>query len=351
MNRLLTICIPTYNRKDVLLNDVSKYLSSKDQRFALKINDNASYDGTFEALSLIKDERLEINKNPLNVGTRNGICALSNSQTKYILFLLDKDTIDIKELPHFIDYLEKERPCFGYIDLNINSEYSVENFMAGLDSILNVAYLCKHPSGFFWRKDIFEEEIKKDFYKEEKVSTFDFMLDLINGPVASKHPASIVHMPVVINANIRRDLPKGKYKGSFTYNVSNIWFGKEKRIFEYQTYLRSALSLDLPAEDKQKLVLSLTDKGIARVTTGLFDIMQNKAACDHYHLHTRVVSIKEMYKNTIEILKNLTEIGRDKLPAKFIKITKCYLFLKSVARCAKRKVKAIYTKPHSGMSA
>lgn len=352
MERLLSICKPTFNRKDVLISDIQYYFTSTDKRFCIKVNDNCSTDGTIDELQSISDERLQFKINPENLGTiRNCIGALTGACSKYIMLVLDKDTLDVNELPYFLDYLEKEEPAFGYVDLNIKSKRGVDCYCAGKDAILHTSYLSKHPSGFFWRTDIFEAEVNKPFYKDENISKFDFIFDLINGPIASKYPSSIVHFPLVINANIRTDLPKNKYKGSFGYDASNIYFGKEKRVFEYQTYLRSTLSLDLPAEDKQKLVSSLTDKGIATVTTGLYDFMQNKAACEHYHLHTRIVSIKEMYINTIEILRNLTEMGRGELPAKFIKKTKCYLFLKSVARCAKRKVKAIYTKPHSGMSA
>ena len=74
----------------------------------------------------------------------------------------------------------------------------------------------------------------------------------MNGPIASKYPATIVYMPLIINANIRTDMTSKKYKGSYGYDASNIWFGKEKRTLEYEIFLKSASSLEVKRDPNRK---------------------------------------------------------------------------------------------------
>lgn len=342
MKRLLTICKPSFNRKDVIISDIRHYIELDDMRFSIKVNDNHSTDGTVEALSLINDSRLTVKVNNTNKGPlQNWNAALSNADSEYILLLLDKDTLDMNVFPKFLDYLEKEKPCFGYIDLKNKEEYRIENFAPGIESIMKVAYLSKHPSGFFWRTDIFEDEFNKSFY--DNIKTFDFIYDCLNGPIASKYPASIVYMPVIINANIRKDLVSKKYKGSFGYDASNIYFGKEKRTLEYEIYLKSALSLDIPKHDKVKLIKALTTKGICSVTTALYNVMLNKTACKHYHLHTRKVSLIEMIRNAHEILNIFKKNANNVI--QHINFISFMIESKALLRDIKLLVKSIYSKP------
>ena len=352
MDRLLTICKPTYNRIQVLAADIKDYLVLQDERFCIKVNDNNSTDDTIPVLSNIKDKRLIVNKNPVNLGTmRNGIAALKGAKSKYIMLLLDKDTIDMRVFPLFLDYLEKEEPYFGYVDLNINSPIYIENFQPGIESIIKVAYLSKHPSGFFWRADLFDEEITKPNYSDYQ--TFDFIYDLINGSLAVKYPSTIVHMPLIINENIRTDNLVKKYatKGSYGYDTSNIYFGKEKRLFEFQTYIKSALSLDLSIEDKQSLTILLSNRAVSNVTTVLHDMMLNKTLCTHYHLNIRKITFKEMVNNTRDVLEVFKHETKDVLPQHFVKTYSRMRLIKTIIILVRHLVRALYVKPKDGKSA
>lgn len=61
--KVLSICIPTYNRKEVLIDEIKQYLSVQDERFCIKVNDNCSTDGTVAALLQIHDDRLIVSRN------------------------------------------------------------------------------------------------------------------------------------------------------------------------------------------------------------------------------------------------------------------------------------------------
>ena len=121
--KVLSICIPTYNRKEVLIDEIKQYLSVQDERFCIKVNDNCSTDGTVTALLQIHDDRLIVSRNEKNEGSvPNWMKALLNCNSEYVIFVLDKDLIDIKYLSAFIDYLVSDKPNFGYVDLDINKQ-------------------------------------------------------------------------------------------------------------------------------------------------------------------------------------------------------------------------------------
>ena len=310
MNKVLTICIPTYNRKDVLIKEVGDYLTVDDNRFIVKVNDNCSTDGTRAALKEIRDPRLVCHFNEENKGSiPNWIQALSGNDSDYLIFTLDKDLVDIKQLEEFIDYLDKEKPFFGYVDLDISKPKGVENYVPGFQNVLKMAYLDKHPSGYFYRRDLFENAIKRDSFL--KLDTkFDFPFEVINAELAVEYPSVIIKGGLVINANYRKELQGNK---TLSYDESNIWFGAPRRFIEYGYYIESVVNLNLPASQKRELVEIVTKKGIANVTYTLRTIMQNENTCTHYNVRTRSVNYVEMYKNSNRILKIFNEKTKNKL--------------------------------------
>lgn len=310
MSKVLTICIPTFNRKDVLIREVSDYLSVKDKRFCIKVSDNCSTDGTQEALRKIADERLKINVNKENIGSiPNWIKSLSENDSDYLLFTLDKDLVDIKQLQQFINYLEKEKPYFGYVDLDISKEVGVDTFLPGYDNILKMAYLDKHPSGYFYRRELFEKAIKRDsFLKIDP--RFDFPFEIINAELALAYPSVIVRGGLIINASYRKDIIEGK---TLSYDENNIWYGGPRRFVEFSYYIDSALSLPLSLENRYKLIRLNTKRGVDNVTFTLERLMKNETASTHYNVEMRNVGFVEMLSNTTNIFKILKEQAKGRL--------------------------------------
>lgn len=298
---LLSICIPTYNRKHVIVPDVKRYLSINDYRFCVKISDNCSDDGTKEELMSINDSRLIYNFNNYNYGgISNAFHALHKSPSKYLLYVLDKDTVDEKLLSRFLDYLEDKSPYYGYVDLSNNLPFHETIYKAGRDAILHTAFLSKHPSGFFWRKDLYDEESEKDYY-QSIYKTFDFQFDLMAGFLGAKYDATIFYWPLIINANLRVT-SSSKPEKTLTYCEKNIFFGKEKRILAYKHYMDCVKSIQLNVADKSDISKQLTFKCIGQVTTELRYLYNHKDICFHYNITPRKVSFTEMIENLGDVL-------------------------------------------------
>lgn len=306
--QVLSICIPTYNRKDVLVAEVKDYLSVKDDRFKVVVQDNCSTDGTSEDISVIQDGRLIYRKNESNEGSiPNWIKSLSGNDTEYLLFTLDKDLVDIRKLTDFINYLEQEKPAFGYVDLSNNKPYHIQHNSRGIDSIRKVAYLSKHPSGYFWKRELFEYEIEQPYFKVIRPK-FDFPFEVINAHISVQNDSVIVYMPLIINANMRK--LQGK---TLSYDESNIYFSCKKRLEEFQLYLSDAYSLDLPLSEKKIVAKVLFKKVLGQVTMRLRMAMRHKANCEHYNLTPRIVSVPEMLGNIWKAQRLFRKISKGNL--------------------------------------
>lgn len=105
MDKLLTIAIPTYNRKkyiDIALNSV---FSQYDERIEVIVSDNCSTDGTGEYVKE-KYPGIVYYKNEENVGMENFQRCYKRATGKYILLLGDDDVITEGSLKVILDFLE-----------------------------------------------------------------------------------------------------------------------------------------------------------------------------------------------------------------------------------------------------
>lgn len=301
---LMSICIPTYKRKEVLIPDVKRYLSVLDDRFIVKVNDNHSEDGTVDELMAIGDSRLIVKENAVNFGSvPNWMLALSDSEAEYLLFVLDKDTIDETLLPDFLDMLNRERPYFGFIDLSNGAERRLSAYKKGIDAVRNVAFLSKHPSGYFWRTDLFESEIEKDYFKKIDPK-FDFPFEMIAGSLATMYDAMIVHWPLIINENLRKnENPSINYAKTYTYNEDNIFYGAKRRLVEFGYYIDLLYNLQLPGAARRSVAKKLTRTACANVSVTMRSLYMNDAACSHYNIRKRKVFFPEMLTNIFSALQ------------------------------------------------
>ena len=297
---VLSICIASYNRKDIIVSDVKKYLSLDDTRFQVIVQDDGSTDGTFQELEKIKDSRLKLRKNKVNLGgLQNAKAALDNNdESEYVLNLNDKDCIAPNVMPTFLDYLEENTPYYGYVDLSNDKPIYVESVKKGIDALSKISYLCKHPSGFFWRSDLFHEEINKDYYKQLPPK-FDYQFDLMYAHCAVRYDGVIVYMPLIINSFMRPELAGNK---SYTYSEENIFFGVPKRLETYEIFLKDIPILDTDEKTKSRIQYVVTHRFAGFVTTLARYFLKHSEVCYHYNLTPRLVSFWEMEKNLISVL-------------------------------------------------
>lgn len=125
MDKLLTIAIPTYNRKILLKRALDSILCQMDNRVEVIVSDNASEDGTME---MMKQDypQVEYSRNEKNIGGEANFikcCNLANG--KYFILFGSDDVLVENSLKKIIDFLEKNPDCAcAFINHSfLNGEY------------------------------------------------------------------------------------------------------------------------------------------------------------------------------------------------------------------------------------
>lgn len=124
---LISVIIPTHNRKLLLKNAIDSVLNQTYQKFEIIIVDDCSTDGTKDYVLSLKDARIKYFRNEKNLyaaASRN--VGIKNSNGEFIAFLDDDDE-------WFPQKLEKQIPIFknekvGLVYSSINLFFEAYNF-------------------------------------------------------------------------------------------------------------------------------------------------------------------------------------------------------------------------------
>lgn len=315
--RLLSICIPTYNRFSIIKADIETYLSLKDERFCVKVVDNCSTDSTYEYLKGIKDERLIVKRNEKNIGAiQNMFASLMNNDSEYSLLVLDKDIVDISLLSAFLDELEKSNESFGFIDPEMRQSNNKEkpctlSFTKGYESIYKMAYLNQHPSGYLYKSELIDKVCQSSVFASLE-KDFVFPFEVINAGLALEYDSVIFRWPIIIRAKERQEDPL-----SITYNKSNIWYSAPQRLFFYSAYSKSVFNLDLTLQQEKKLISYLTQNVLNETTLLLRKLMKNDYACSHYKIQKENIGFAEMHNNILKVLKKMNEMTKSHFSSQY----------------------------------
>ena len=121
MEKLLTIAIPTFNRKDCLRLALESIISQCDERIEVLVSDNASSDGTEEMVRRYFP-MVKYYRNAENLGMKNFRLCYEKSNGRYMMLLGDDDVIVENRLGIILSFLE-ENPDLSLVFLN-NREFN-----------------------------------------------------------------------------------------------------------------------------------------------------------------------------------------------------------------------------------
>lgn len=89
----VTIAIPTYNGSGWIKACLKSILSQSFKNYQINISDDRSTDDTIEVIKKIKDKRIQIHKNKVNVGYAKNLQIIKKFVKTDILFLMGQDDI------------------------------------------------------------------------------------------------------------------------------------------------------------------------------------------------------------------------------------------------------------------
>jgi glycosyltransferase involved in cell wall biosynthesis len=178
---LVSICIPTYRRPELLERAVRSCLAQTYPHFEILITDNSSDDASRDMVGRINDPRIRYHKNEANLGAFGNVSLVATLTTgSYVKFLMDDDLLKPRCLELMVAALEQhpqaglamapmdlideqDRRIFPrfyvFRKMAYRYRYQVGNGLIGrkklLQDFLTRDYPCCVPSGVMWRRECF----------------------------------------------------------------------------------------------------------------------------------------------------------------------------------------------------
>ena len=292
---VLCICIPTYNRVDKLRNIVQNLLNCNDSRFLIAIQDNCSTDGTESYIKEIKSDKILYRKNQSNKGpSYNYLMSLCSNESKYSLLVTDKDHVRVEFLSKFIDELEDHKPNYGIVELNVDPKETSKFVLleAGKNAIKKTAYLCRHPTGYFYRKGLITQDVVDNYLKTFGYE-FPFPFEIINAHIGVLNDSTLIHRPLLSQETFEETA----IVKSFSYSGNNLFFYPHNRIKQFEVFLNDLRSLKMDKKVEKDISLTLYARFLNNATLGYMNCMLDKRVLFHYCLEREKVPLRESYKN------------------------------------------------------
>lgn len=290
----LSICIPTYNRAEHVFSMVKDILLCQSEEIEVVILDNCSTDETKNRLRSIDDNRFVYIQNTSNIGgILNSVKVLTIAKGEYTLLCLDRDYIDFQYIPTLIESLQKEDDVvLGYCSLGLKEMGSDLVFEKGFDSVLNMAYLSKHPSGDFYKTAVLKQ-LKIIEEINNKTFEFAFYHELINAEASFLGRSKRINIPLIKTGyfNAKNDFELNK---SHSYSSNNYYFKPLQRKVEFSMYMFNASMLNLSAKEKKWIYISIFFRGLISSTFSYKKALMDSKICSHYRIETRKVSFFEL---------------------------------------------------------
>lgn len=185
---LISFCIPTYNRGEILFQTIKSYVNDPafDDRVELVISDNCSTDNTQELVNeFLHYKNISYKRLPENIGAEhNMLSVLAQAKGMYLKLMNDTITLKPGALQKFLDIIQNQKannkPIFFYQNIPfLNTNKSIHCFNIN-DLLSNVSYYNTWIGNFGAWKLQYEQIEDKSRYSHLRFPQTDWTFKLIN---------------------------------------------------------------------------------------------------------------------------------------------------------------------------
>jgi glycosyltransferase involved in cell wall biosynthesis len=158
---LISFCIPTYKRADLVKRCVMSILEIDSPEIEVVVVDNDSPDDTEEIINSIKDDRINYYRNRTNLGAvMNIIETIKKARGEWVFFLSDEDTVEKDSIKEIIanlstgDYSDIAVMLGNVRNYDGSYYYRYKNakYSRGDEAICNVGFTHHYMSGVMINK-------------------------------------------------------------------------------------------------------------------------------------------------------------------------------------------------------
>jgi glycosyltransferase involved in cell wall biosynthesis len=203
---LLTLCIPTYNRKQIVSELIDGLLRSGVNNIAdILIIDDGSKDRTYQALmQFCSYKNIQVLANESNIGyARTFMRCFDECKTEYLIMCTDDDAFSKDGVLQILEEINSHKPDF--ISTTFNTSESTRKFNRISEiSFLDIWDAAKHAPGLVYKTSALSssKEAMNELLSKNSIAAFFFPqvilltlmkcmnLKLITSPtvIARKHP-------------------------------------------------------------------------------------------------------------------------------------------------------------------
>lgn len=297
MRPFLSICIPTYNRLEIIKNNLEHLLVYDGQDIEIVVVDDSSTDGTLEYLQSITDPRFRYVCNKPNLGgAKNFIAAIFNGAGKYVLYCNDRDLVLPEQLPRLIQMLHEDE--YSYImtcNDSVKRSGRIVTYEKGYESLRAIP-IESHNTGNIYNGDLIREHlVLEDFYPYADTTFGEkFVSRALGtmGQIASfdyatyRNGGSMVKQEELVSGHVSNGLVKTDE--DFYFHPKQSWHMVQavwSQVFEHRL-------LDLTSEQTNDYIQYLMDFMVGRIPDyRLYRNMEGYRI--HYNLSNHKVSVGE----------------------------------------------------------
>lgn len=301
---ILSICIPSHNRADAIVENLKDVLKINDDRFDVVITDTSNTEDDYKKLLKIRDTRVKIIKNDINCSAmENWFWALENADGVFAIHLNDRDKLIAENLVEFISFLEEHEDFTG----------GVCKFMPGMEcpleyhgvksTVMNLPYFSLHMTGLVfhtgcWRKI----SDRKELFTREKSGCHPH--DMILGRLA------IMGDMFLYTKQIWKMASPEFYKKNLSGTKMVDFFEPRERLFELKCCLSELEHLDGVESDLKKQKRFQTIKNYLNLSTsGYFYHTES----EHEAIHYGNQPVKRNIIQKINIINDVLKMYRNEL--------------------------------------
>lgn len=303
---ILSICIPTFNRGQIVIDLVNSILSCSDSRYEIVVLDNCSTDGSFEKLKSINHPQLKLFKNDFNIGSSpNVVKSILLAEGKYSIVCLDKDKFIVNKIPELIDFFQSTNCILGRCKLFSTVISPDLTFSPGVKSLSKIAFADTHPTGHFYKTECYKKSKNVNLIIESQ-DQFGFYFEIINASL------SLMGSAVILNSiyfELESDEDKLKIV-SKSFSGKNIYFDPPACEIRFQRYFKELWALNLNFINKLLITLLLIHKYINSSIFAYKYMLSKKEICIHYCIDSIDLSKNEMLLILLQVNRTIIKLNK-----------------------------------------
>ncbi len=308
-NVILSICISTYNRATKIEKLVREILKCKSKKISVVVTDDKSTDETLEKLGNIKDDRVYLMKNKLNLGARgNWYETINNGNGKYILHLLDRDWLDYRYLDNVVSILESEDIGFGYIG-NLYTRYwrinsrndAVEYYTNKTETTNMFAFSWIHPSGFLIKKDVWNYIKDRNIFSDAKYGIYPH--SYIYSLLAGKEKGVVIKYKM-ITSSVKSNFMNNRSR-FYQHENNDLLYWWLPKSWKNEICMSTMYACEMQLWDKrltQQVIINRFKDALYLATISYRNEAMETEHCMHYNINKEYIAPGSLIKINIKFV-------------------------------------------------